>query len=330
MSYQTGTALHVDDLLLKLSVFAQANGWTEDKAVAGSGDGASSELYLSKGSSFFQFQAQLDTGLPNVYHGVSQNLEEPFLNMYGSTGFLGTSAVDAQPGTNGVRVTTNWLLPNFTAYHFFTDSTETYLHVVVEVTANEFRHMQVGVMEKIGAFTGGEYVQGSFLDQATSFIDVPMNFQHGSPWINTGNGTGRRQWIRVDIDGTDWKIAQGSLSNPTNWLPPLQGAAQGYPLEDFLETVSGTSKAAQPNTFNSTLVLFPIPIHIVRSASQWTPVGKPFDMRMCNIENVAPSSTIVFGGDDWLVFPVFQKKSPEIRDDLPNSGFWAIAYKKIP
>jgi len=329
MSYQTGTALHVDDLLGKLSVFAQANGWTEDKIVAGSGNGASSELYLSKGGSFFQFQAQRDAVLPNLYHSVSQDLVEPFLNMYGSTGFNGANDIDDQPGTNGLRVTTNWLLPNMTAYHFFTDSSETYLHVVVETTANEFRHMHVGVFDKLGAYTGGEYVQGTFHDQASSFIDEPMNFQHGWPWINIGNGVGRRDWIRVDLDGVDWKTP-GSLTSPTAYIPPMQGAAQGYPLEDFLEVKSGTSKAAQPNTFNSTVVLFQMPIHVVRSATIWTPVGKPLDLRMCNIENVSPSTEISFGGDDWLVFPFIEKKSPEIRDNLPSSGFLAFAYKKIP
>ncbi len=329
MSYQTGTATDVDDMLGKLSAFAQANGWTEEKVVAGSGNGSSSELYLEKGGSHFQFQAQLDTVHPNLYHAVSQNLDEPFLNMYGSTGFNGANDIDDQPGTNGLRVTTNWLLPNFTAYHFFTDSSETYLHIVIEVIANEFRHMHIGVLDPIGVYTGGEYVQGLFHDQSSTFIDQPQNFQHGWPWFNIGNGTGRRHWLRVDIDGVDWK-SPGSLTSPSAYLPPIQGSGQGYPLEDFLESKTATTKAAQPQTFNSTLVLFPIPLHIVRSSTQWTPVGKPFDLRMCNMENVAPSTTITFGGDEWLIFPIVQKKDPSIRDNLPNSGFIAYAYKKIP
>ena len=99
MSYETGTALNVDDLLGKLSVFAQANGWTENKIVAGSGNGSSSELYLSKGITFAIFDAQFTAG-SNLYHGVQQNLDHPHLDVYVATGFNGANPAANQPGTS--------------------------------------------------------------------------------------------------------------------------------------------------------------------------------------------------------------------------------------
>lgn len=327
MTYQTGTALNVDDLLAKISVFAVTAGWTQEKVVAGSGDGASSELYLSKGSSFFSFAGQLSGG-NNVYHGINQALDHPFLHVWGSTGFNGANDVDDQPGTSGTAET-NWLLPNMTAYHFFTDPALTYIHVVVETTANEFRHIHFGLLDKIGAYTGGEYVTACCHDQAAQFIDEPMNFQHGWPWVQIGNTGFPFQYLHVDIDGFSWKVAR-AFNSAEQWYPPMQGSAQGYPLEDFLEVKSGTSKAAQPNTFNSTVVLFQLPCHIFRSSTLRTPVGKPFDLRMCNMENVSPSTSIFFGGDEWVIFPVIEKKDPATRDNLPSSGFLAYAYKKIP
>lgn len=327
MTYQTGTALHIDDMLGKLSVFAQAAGWTENKIVAGNGNGASSELYLSKGSSFFSFEAQLSVG-SNVFHSVQQQLDHPFLDVHGSTGFDGGQPANGQPGTHSEEVETNWLLPNMTAFHFFTDPTKTYLHVVIETLANEFRHFHVGLMDKLGAYDGGEYVCGTRHDQAQQFIDEPMNFQHGWPWTLIGNSVGSRQWIRVNADGFQWKRTQ-SLNTQT-WFPPMQGSAQGYPLEDFLEVKSNGSLAAQPNSFNSTLILFQMPAHIFRSSTLTTPVGKPHDLRMCNMKNIAPSTLVVFGGDEWLVFPYVVKKDPGLRDNLPNSAFLAFAYKKIP
>ena len=327
MTYQTGTALNVDDLLAKLSVFAVTAGWTQNKVVAGSGNGSSSELYLSKGSSFWSFAGRFSAG-SNLYHSVQQNLDHPHLDVHGSTGFNGANPVDGQPGTQKEETETNWLLPNMTAYHFFTDPTKTYLHVAVETTANEFRHIHVGVLDKIGVYDGGEYTQGISHDQAQQFIDEPMNFQHGWAWTLIGNAVGRRQFIRADADGFDWKITQ-SL-NTESWAPPMQGAAQGYPLEDFLEVKSGFSKAAQPQTFNSTVVLFNMPCHIFRSSTKWTPVGKPHDLRICNMQNVSPSTSIFFGGDEWVIFPYVQKKDPAVRDNLPSSGFLAFAYKKIP
>jgi len=329
MSYQTGTALHIDDLLAKLSVFAVANGWTENKVVAGTGDGASSQMFLSKGVTFAVFEAVLDITHPNVYHGSSQNLDHPFLRQYVATGYNGAFAVNAQPGTS-LQVTTNWLLPNFVAYHFFTDPTKEYLHIVVEVTANEFRHIHVGLLDKIGAFDGGQYNQGTRPDQFFTRIDDPSNFQHAYPWTKIGNGTGSNQFLRANIDGVDWKTT-AALDTTSAWTPPMRHAGQGEWLENHFDArSSGLPRTTQPNRFNSTVVLFSIPCFISRSATQRAPVGKPFDLRVANIKNVSPSSTITFGADDWLIFPIVQKKEPTLRDELPNSGWLAFAYLKVP
>jgi len=329
MSYQTGTAIHLDDLLAQLSTFAQANGWTQNKVVAGSGDGASSELYLSKGVSFFAFEAILTTGT-NIYHGVSQAIDHPFLRLYGATGFDGGALVNLQPGTHTPSVETNWLLPNMTAYHFFTDATKTYLHIVVETTANEFRHFGFGVLDKIGAYDGGEYTYGTRWSQAFSFIDVPGagQGQHGNPWTN-GGPANANPFIRANVDGSDWKIAQGGTAT-TNWFPPLAHNAQGEPLGNFFGFSTSTFPIASPNRFNSTVVLYPLPCHISRSPTQRAPIGKPFDVRACNIQNVVPSSLLTFGGDDWLLFPNVEKKDPLLRDDLPNSAWMGFAYLKVP
>jgi len=329
MSYQTGTATDVDDLMAKLSTFAQANGWTEDKAVAGSGDGSSSETYLSKGVTFVIFDAQLDTSHPNVYHAVSQALDEPSLDVYVATGHNGASAASAQPGTSTVK-DTNWLLPNMTAYHFFTDPTKEYLHIVVETTANEFRHIHVGLLDKIGAYDGGQYNQSTSPDQVFNTIDDPSNFQHSYPWTKLGNGAGKHQLLRVNIDGVDWKTT-AALDTTSAFVAPLRMQGQGEVLDNHFDMrTSGLIRTTQPNRFNSTVVLFPIPCFISRSATQRAPVGKPFDLRMCNIKNVSPGAEISFGGDDWLIFPFVEKKNPNTDDELPNSGWLAFAYLKVP
>ena len=328
MSYQTGTATDIDDLLAKLSIFAVANGWTENKVVAGSGDGASSEMYLSKGVTFVIFAPELLTGGNRFYHGTSQVLDQPNMQTYVATGFDGGAAAAAQPGTS-LNMRTNWLLPNFTAYHFFTDSSEEYLHIAIEVIANEFRHIHVGLLDKVGAYDGGQYNCGTQADQSFLRIDDPANFQHSYPWTKSGNGAGENQLLRVNIDGQAWKNT-AAIDNTSAWTPGLRFQNQGDLLDVFMDMRTPSNRSAQPNTFNSTVVLFPIPVYISRSATQRAPVGKPFDIRVCNIKNIAPSSEISFGGDDWLIFPFVEKKAPDLRDDLPNSGWLAWAYKKIP
>jgi len=327
MSYETGTALNVDDLLAKLSVFAVANGWTENKFVAGTGNGSSSEMYLSKGVTFAIFDAQLTTG-NNTYHGFNQALDHPHIDTYCATGFNGANPVNGQPGTS-LHKETNWLLPNMTAYHFFTDPTKEYLHIVVEVIANEFRHIHIGLLDKIGAYDGGQYMQSTCPDQNINRIDDPVSFQHSYPWVQLGNGAGKFQKLRANIDGIAWKSSQ-FLNTTSAWTPPMRFAAQGEWLDNHFDIRLNGNVDSQPNTFNTTVILFPIPCFISRSATQRAPVGKPFDLRVGNIKNVSPSSSIFFGGDEWLIFPFVQKKNPFIRDEEPNSGFLAFAYLKVP
>jgi len=225
-------------------------------------------------------------------------------------------------------VETNWLLPNMTAFHFFTDPTKTYLHIVVETLANEFRHIHIGQLEKIGVYDGGEYVQGVCWDQNINRIHNPTDFQHGIAWTFIGNAVGRRQQLRANVDGQNWKITR-AFNSPQEWFPPMGHSTVGFPNDDWLSQQNNI-KNGSPNTFNSTVILFPMPAYIHRSTTQRAPVGKPHDLRMCNIKNVAPSSSIFFGGDEWLIFPTVEKKNPGIRDGLPNSGWMAFAYLKVP
>jgi len=326
MSYQTGTATNLDDLLAQLTTFAQANGWTENKQVPGSGNGSSSELYLSKGGGFWSFRANL-VGGNNLYHAVSQLIDHPFLHMWGSTGFDGGQPVQSQPGTTKFEVETNWLLPNMTAYHFFTDPTKTYVHVVIETTAKEFRHFGFGILDKIGVYDGGEYVVGLEHSQSQNDIDDPADSQHGMLWVQFGNQAGEFQFVRANVDGFDWKLTTGDTAETV--FMPLRHAGQGDSLDNFLRATIN-QRNAQPNTFNSTVVLFPIPLYVHRSTTRRSPIGKPFDVRFANIRNVAPSSSIFFGGDEWLIFPMVQKNDPQERLNIPNTGWVALAYLKVP
>lgn len=326
MSYQTGTALHVDDLLSKLSVFAQANGWTQDKVVAGSGNGSSSELYLHKGASYVIYDAQL-VGGNNTYHAVSQPLDHPFLYIYAATGHNGANAANNQPGTSP-RVETNWLLPNMTAYHFFTDPAKTYLHVVVETTANEYRHIPFGLCDKLGTYEGGEYLFGHQWNQIASLVDDPANFQHFAAWTHSGSSGTNAHRFHCNVDGVRWK--QFYFNTPFQSIFGSVGMSSvGSWLGSILD--HNYTRVASPNHFNDAIILFKMYAGwIIRSTTVYTPMGCIEDVRFVNIKNVAPSSTYTLGGDDWLIFPLTEKKEPSVRDNLPNSGYYGFAYKKIP
>lgn len=328
MSYQTGTALDIDDLLVKLSTFAQANGWTLDKFVAGNGNGHSSELYLHKGASYVIYKAVLQGGF-GYYHGVFLNPQNnPTIFMYGATGHDGGQDYENQPNTSN-RTEVTWLLPNMTAYHFFTDPAQTYLHVVVEVTAGEYRHMSYGLCNKLGAYDGGEYVMGHWWDHNPAQIDVPEDFRHMPGIFAGGNATAYYCRFHCNIDGVRWKQYQGTQNFISIYACAYRNT-QGTFLDTLL-TPQSTGRSASPNTFNNVSPLHQIPVGwVVRATNFWTPVGHFPDVRALNMKNIAPSATLTLGSDDWLIFPAMEKKNPTTRDNLPNSGYLAYAYLKVP
>ena len=326
MSYQTGTALDLDDLLQKLSTFAQANGWTENQFDAGSGNGADVDLFLSKGTNFIVFHARL-TGGNNVYHGVSQAIDHPDMYMYGATGYDGGSAFNLQPGTS-LRATTNWLLPSMTAYHFFTDPAKVYLHVVVETTANEFRHFANGQVAKVGNYDGGDYVMGTQWSQTTADIDVPSDSQHFPAWMHQGNGSTTQNRFRYNIDGNQWRHYY--FNTVFQSIAGSQGSSSIAVWNQAILNHS-YSRSASPNAFNQAIILWRMyGGWNYRSSTFLVPTGCIEDVRFVNIRNVAPSTTYNLGGDDWIIFPLCEKKDPNLRDNLPNSGDYGFAYKVVP
>jgi len=326
MSYQTGTALHVDDLLQKLSTFAQANGWTEDKITTPSGNGSSVTLYLHKGVSYIVYYARL-TGGNNTYHGVSQPIDHPDVWMYGATGHNGASDPWAQPGTSA-KVEVNWLLPSMTAYHFFTDPAKTYLHVVVETTANEFRHFAFGVVEKVGTYDGGEYLQGCKWLQSANEIDDPKNVNQFPCWMHQGNSATYANRFRYNIDGNQWR--RYYFNTPGTSIMGSQGSSSIAIWNQAILNHS-YSRSASPNAFNNAIILWRMyGGWVPRSSTLYIPTGCVNDVRFLNIRNVAPSTTYTLGADDWKIFPLIEKKNPNTRDDLPNSGDYGFAYKVVP
>lgn len=326
MSYQTGTALHLDDLLLKLSTFAQANGWTENKVDVPSGNGSSIDLYLSKGASYVIFHARLDTG-NNSYHGVTQPIDHPNMYIYGATGYDGGAAFNLQPGTS-LRVYVNWLLPSMTAYHFFTDPAKTYLHVVVETTANEFRHFSFGVVEKTGTYDGGEYLNGHDWVQSANAIDDPRSNNHFPPFFTQGIGSSSQNRFRYNIDGGQWRYSYFNTIGGSFYQS--QGTSSIAIWNQAILNHS-YSRSASPNAFNNAIILWRMyGGWVPRSSTFIIPTGCYNDVRFVNIRNIPPSTTYTLGADDWKIFPLTEKKDPDTRDNLPNSGDYGFAYKVIP
>ena len=312
MAYETGTANNLDDLLDKLRLFALANGWVVNKYVAPV-NGTDSELYLTKGEVYANLEARLQTG-NQVFHGVFQIIDRPYLRIYMSTGFDTNQAVDSQPQSSPGSES-DWLLGPMQAYHFFSQGD--YLYVVVEVLANEFNHFGFGQGTKIGTYTGGVFNLVTSWGQSTFAIDVPTSGTHRVPFDLVTNNTVKCAVLGSDVSGTFAWYGYASSTVAARALGILRSNFMG-PVFEYT-----------PNDFNGRTILQPIVLGHGMPGDLYTIIGHAPDIRYVNIKALSPGESITLGGDTWLTFPVVFKKDPAIRDDLPNSGYYGLAYRQV-
>ena len=317
MAYQTGTSTGTVDLMGKLSTFAQANGWTEDEASAG-------RLALNRS---------------NVYVSFRWNTTTPStVGIYQALGWL--AATDPGNHTddsgNGEITDVNNTLDNgrhvelgtgsFPSYHFFED--DTYIHVVVESAAGEFRHFGFGIIEKIGDWTGGEYAYGMVVVQAGQADPLKTTEYKSLDGFHTNSaalcGTLHCEGLTGQDGSSKWGViwastgAQGDDrgSNPRVFI---QGGYRGGPMAKSLGHFAAGSESGL-------IPMYPIALFYRQTSAIYRLLGFMEAVRGVNITNFAAGEEKTIGSDTWIMFPSGVKGTASDVGATKNQG---IAYKKV-
>lgn len=241
-----------------------------------------------------------------------------YIDLYMATGYVPGDAYNAQPQTTAYcRMGSLDDASSFKGYYFFTG--DNYSHWVVETLSNRFCHGGIGVVEKCGTYTGGEYVYGTGYNHNSSYIDNPTSNYHTYPLDSYANDrTGGNSIIRCAIDG--FVPGWATMSNNSAYSLRARGQTRNGALYD-------TARSRTPNIFNGQSVLFPQDIFVRRISGLWAPCGTVSDMRVCNMTDINAAQQITLGSDDWILFPIIQKY---VGVDLPSSGIYGLAYRKNP
>lgn len=327
MTYQTGTVNNVHDLLDALRVFAQGIGWTINSwssLTGGSGEsGKWLDLYHAN-SGYFSLVAWIPGS------------GAPWVELFGHTGWNGANSYYNQPGSQynqwgaGFYPSSNEMSGPFTAYHFF-GSTQ-YLHVVVEVTTGRYKHICIGTLNKLGSYTGGQYIQAvNWWMNYTSGTNYPDYGGHHYlfDWGGYSGWNNKVNFTRADLDGRSAFWLMHTPSDPTPASDRrAYGSVRGYGMtpSGWLWRLYNYS----PNSFNALTPLLPILVAAERVGDEkYSPLGHAPDIRYCNMKNLSPGDLITIGSDQWLVFPAIQKTSVWNQNTTtPSSGYYGYAYKK--
>lgn len=217
-------------------------------------------------------------------------------------------------------------------------SPEPWLAGIIEYGFNSYRHIYVGYMEKIGDYSGGEVVsachyQGRVISTTVGAYGYAneishrylFNFFHEN---FTTNDSGGVRIVHEDNPDTYRRFARFSST-----LQP--GAGENFDVRTvmggFKDGINDGYLARSRSSHLGGAVMVPINLYAPRPGNNLSPIGRPAGVRMLDISDIAPGTSIEVGGLHWRVFPAFRKTSytegppmhpgPPQRANIEESSF---------
>lgn len=192
---------------------------------------------------------------------------------------------------------------------------EPYLAIVIEFGYNLYRHLYLGNMEKLGDYAGGEVIAGSAFG---------VNKASGSFWWDEYGytqflfGSYQVVWSAASAGGVRVEHAD----NPDTWrtfLSTTSGTpqsattfAQTGVLGGYRDNINDIYVARGKNTYAGAAMLVPVNLYAVRPANNLSPIGRPAGIRLINMTDIDPASSIEVGAKTWRCFPAFKKSEATV------------------
>lgn len=320
MAYQTGTAKTFGELLNKLADFAKSLNWEVDKK-------EDLALYLHNAEGYWV-----------IFIGSNKTSLFTVVN----TGFDTNKKAHEQPGASAKNAyreiyteTTHLMSGNYVSYDFF--GTERYLHVVVQISAEKFRHFGIGTLLKEGDYVGGQYTYG------TRIANSDSNYQSTDHTYGFSAGSYERQAVvRADGIGGDkrspWYFAPYGINDFDN----LKTSEYGR----YLQTLGRASMYSDYNCYHPDAllvtysqskfgqVLIPCPHSLIAHGIDgvFRRLGILPDRYECTMDGIQPRQILEINGDRWMIIPSAQydaRNISYIEKDKDNSGVQGVAYRIV-
>lgn len=315
-----------------LQTFAVAEGWTLNIYDAGD-----SWMALNNGSVYVQFRWDGSTGIA-MFHSTA--FDGTGVAPGNHTGDDGCATVDASAPYNATVSTGRRINVGngpYTAYHFFTDGTTKYIHVVLEYSPGLYRHFSFGTIDKIGDWTGGQYAVCTFWNQSSTNPSNTVSNQHSFLWDGLcgvsgisvrENGTIRVEGMPNQTGSMKWMMfgtATTSLGNDRAGNARITGLGGCRGANPYL-TAFGPFRASLLTGFTP---LIPIPI-FWRDTSPapdlYMLLGYAPGVRHIQMANYTAGQEITLGSDTWMIFPMIRKQNISSGEESKNAG---MAYLKV-
>lgn len=245
------------------------------------------------------------------------------------------------PGTYSSAGDCNDMTGPFPSLWLFTDEAATFCHIAAQTAPVRYAHASFGEVDPKGLHNASiDYVAGTYWNYWATQANYSNSPPDGNPFNNPESG-----WHHVDhIDGTLWLGIPDGVLDPSLFFTDGPVVNQPWRLNDREYGKStGTNNTAlwtdyfcnvTNKTFTGGVILTPLPL-AANPASQdvMAIVGEIPQMALVNMQSLSPGQTLVFGDDEWLVFPIKQFGTQEAAKfgsnplPQPNSWRYGFAYR---
>lgn len=318
MAFETNTAASMSSLITALHTFATANGWTQNELNTGTGRSA-----LSRNNVFVSFR--WDTSAPN-HLGIYQALGFTVSNDPGThPNDSGNGAVSGTDSVLDDERHVNALGNGPFTYWFFEQ--DVYLHVVVEKSADVFRHFGFGTLEKTGDWTGGEYAYGHMPQTAGGAIGTDGTLLLDGLFSDLTSSNEARA-ATLHVEGLPNQVASGKWGQVWGADTGSQNDTAGIAKVNIQGGFRGGPTASRFGRYSAGSGSGGIPMYPIETYYQDVAnlrayyLGRMPDVRGANIRFFSPRQVVNIGGSDWYFFPSQQKG---IGTGTVNQG---IAYRR--
>ncbi|VEJ09751.1 hypothetical protein [Actinobacillus delphinicola] len=323
MAYQTGNAQNIHQLLEKLAEFAKILQWeivhhTETKLYLRNKDGHCFALeFLS--NVFYTIPC---TQLNNDKSAIEQ---------------LGSPCLEGNCYKQIYTRTTDLNLGNFIGYDFF--GTADYLHVVVEIKPEQFRHFGIGMLLKEAEFMGGQYAFGTYLyDQDEAKSNSRLN-NYG---FSANDDLTATAVVRADkfsaAQKSPWYLYSANCYSTVYDYAKCVGSAcyalgrsampedyRTYHPDNYLVRYSQSQ-------FGNTLIPAPNSIIGHKLDNTLIRLGILPDRYECTMQGIPPKKILEINGERWKIIPSAgynEYNSTRKTSNPDNTGIQGVAYRII-
>jgi hypothetical protein len=350
MAFQQTSSSDWRDLLSIIKSFATGQGWT----VVYDSISSKGQLGIEKGSCHLAIGStrnSADTADANLFNrnDLINGGTVPDAMIVGALGSSLTAGNTHYWGHPGSIVTTfndidavdiNDLVGPFANVWLYSDSTGSYIHVVVQSGADKYTHFSFGNIDKkgkshpdVGFFVGCNYI---FWPNSSSISSgyAPNDFSSGLHICGTFFEGGSAQiFLPDDVVDSTYGFTNGAFATNSFLKVLTRGNNISYHEANASGWILDYTLAYANEPVTGGVPLSPIPC-IYTQGGLHSYLGELPDVRLCNIDNLNPGQEIVFGSDVWQVFPYKRKGSQNNTFDgvdplqYLNTNVVGLAYKK--